>query len=192
MQNLYYTPSESILNLVNQGDQTLYWDNISNVGVDSSSFQIVAYSGSEKIAYFPVASTNLYYPPFPGFSINQTVPNFTGSYINWRFETNFETSSNLALLFSGSLSNFFVSTSNSSEGSTTLDGVPGYHGFLLYANSTGSYSGVTSSLVIRDVTNATYLFSQSFIDTAITTSQFIQSSSQYDVLYKLEFYTLAP
>lgn len=194
MQDLFYIPESSSLSLNRENGGNYYWGNISSLATSGSMGQILAYSGSDIIAYFPVAATNVYYGTFP-----QTFNVFTGStesstysYINWRFETNFETSSNIALLFSGSMSNLFVSASNNSEGIAVLNDIPGYHGFLVSTNNTGSYSGVTASIVITDITNATYLFSQSVIDTSITTSQYLQSSSQYDVLYKLEFYTLAP
>jgi hypothetical protein len=75
MQELYYTSASASLFLSDPSitRYTRYWDNITSV--NTSSTQIIGYSSSTPIAYFPLNNTNLYYPPFPA----GTVPTVTSS-----------------------------------------------------------------------------------------------------------------
>ncbi len=67
MQTLYYTSASASLVLQpdTQQNSPSYWYNVTSLVTSASLYQIIAFSGSTPIAYFPVNSTNVFLDYFP-------------------------------------------------------------------------------------------------------------------------------
>ena len=65
MQDLYYIENSASLTLIRKNGNYQEWSDVDNLLVDSSSYQIVAISGSVELATFPINGTNIYYTNAP-------------------------------------------------------------------------------------------------------------------------------
>lgn len=71
MQNLYYDSGSNTLRFVDELQREIIYQNIDNLLITGSPDQIIAYSGSQEISFFPVDMTNIFMQTLPSSSNNQ-------------------------------------------------------------------------------------------------------------------------
>ena len=188
MQNLYYNSGSGKVTLTTENNTNYIWNGITAVNFPTNSIQGNIISGSTILGYFPLNNTNIFYPPFP--NINSISGSFTSSLINisWRFDlsSNFtagELSGSLCFITASSL--YYVSQSiTSNNGSIKL---PADSTYLFYTKGSGSYD---SSLILRDTTSGSIIYTGTGSSLPISTSYSLLNFHNYEVTFSITY--LAP
>lgn len=197
MQELFYVSASSSLTLIKENGEASVWDSISNLVISSSAEQIIAYSGSTALVYFPLENTNLYYTtPYPAqtlfnpYSIPITLTN-TSSLLSASINVQIALDGNIPnviknntklFLYSGSTYYISESSINSSYFSGFI--IPPNQIYTLSLSSSGTFFAYMSANnpQVPSVTN-TSVFQTSSINNSISVQFVPSASTSYDILY---------
>lgn len=155
-QNLYYSSTSSSLVLVQDGAASTSWSDVSSLIVCSSLYEVVAFSGSVKLAAFPIEDTNIYYTETYTITPPALIPDIpTQSYSSLKVVFNI---TNVADADTGSCKFFITSSayaySSSAYSTAAWLGILPQYTYTIGVTGSGTYD---ASLYLYDITSASFI-----------------------------------
>jgi hypothetical protein len=196
MQELFYVSASSSLTLIKENGEASVWDNISNLVISSSAEQIIAYSGSTALVYFPLENTNLYYTtPYPTLTAFYPYNIPTASADTSSFPANINIQIALdenvpdiikanSQLYFYSGSTYYVSESSVNTSYFSGFSVPPNETYTLVLSSSGAFLAYMSANnpQVQSTTN-TSVFQTSSVNKDISIQFTPSANTSYDILY---------
>ena len=200
MQELFYVSASSSLTLIKENGEASVWDNISNLVISSSAEQIIAFSGSAALVYFPLENTNLYYTtPYPTltsfypYSI-PTASADTSSLLSSSITIEVSLGENVPDIVKSNTKLFFYSgssyyVSESSINSSFFSGfsIAPNNTYTLILSSSGAFLAylTADNPQVQSADNASVLYTSS-INKDLSVQFTPSASTSYNILYLIE------